>query len=338
MRTPLQQLSSDPRSSLFPSQGDGGLVKIDDLDEAIDVVGSVYCPHTVKPKAPAGAVSAELQVARLADQAVVYLRYSAPVVIDAGRFPNLLLMMSASSGAASADQNGKNTLWRAGQTLPLSPGRDTVLKFDHAFAQTSLRVNIERLERMCASLLGYPLEKPIAFDLSPLPESFEEVWQDTLRMICTVASSGMNLPIAAARSLDDFLLSTILHAHRHNFSEELVRPVPAAASRLVTSAKQLFNDRAESGTSVAEVARDLGVSVRTLQAGFQKHDQTTPSAFLRKLRLDAAHRILKTPTADTSVTEVALRLGFTHTGRFSADYRAAFGEPPTATLRRHRLP
>ncbi|MGQ7932356.1 helix-turn-helix domain-containing protein [Paraburkholderia sp. D1E] len=314
----------------------GSLVSIRDLDEAINVVGSVYCPHTVEPAGPARSLNVDLKVITAADQPVVYLRYSSPVAIDAGRFPNLLLMMSASSGAASVDQNGRIASWRAGQTMPLSPGRETVLKFDGAFAQTALRVDIDRLERMCAAWLGYPLERPIAFDLQPLPHSLEVVWQDAVRLVCTLASSGMTLPKCAVESLDEFLLSTILHAQRHSYSGELARPVAAGTPRIVASAKQMFSDRAEEGTTVAKVARELGVSVRTLQAGFQKSDQTTPSAFLRKVRLEAAHRMLTAATAATSVTDVALHLGFTHAGRFSADYRAAFGEAPIATMRRCR--
>ncbi|MEM5389655.1 helix-turn-helix domain-containing protein [Paraburkholderia phymatum] len=309
---------------------------IRDLDEAIDLVGRVYCPHRIEPSAPDRRVNTVFRVAGATEQAVVHLRYSAPVVVNAGRFPNLLLLMSASSGAARAEQNGNSISWRAGQTVPLSPGRETIFRFDHAFAQNSLRVNVEQLERTCASLLGYPLEKPIAFELCPLPNAFEAVWQDALRVLCTITSSGIALTPTAAESLDNFLLSTILHGHRHNFSEQLERPVPAATPRVVASAKQLFSERAESGTTVAAVARELGVSIRTLQNGFQKVDQTTPSAFLRRARLDAAHRILTSATEDTSVTDVALRLGFAHVGRFSADYRLAFGEPPAATLRRYR--
>ncbi|MFP5477787.1 MAG: helix-turn-helix domain-containing protein, partial [Gammaproteobacteria bacterium] len=37
----------------------------------------------------------------------------------------------------------------------------------------------------------------------------------------------------------------------------------------------------------------------------------------------------------THVAGVALRWGFGHLGRFSADYRARFGEYPSETVRRH---
>jgi AraC-like DNA-binding protein len=40
----------------------------------------------------------------------------------------------------------------------------------------------------------------------------------------------------------------------------------------------------------------------------------------------------------TNVTAVAMRYGFSHLGRFSAYYTATFGESPSVTLRRHRLP
>lgn len=336
MRPLHPKLSIQRPLQVLLTPDNGGLVRIHDWDEAINVVGGVYCPHSIEPIGRPHAINVDLKVTRVADQSVVYLRYSAPVVVDAERFPNLLLMMSASSGAASVTQDGHESLWRAGQTMPLSPGRQTLLRFDHAFAQTSLRVDVDRLERICSALLGYPLERPLAFKLQPLAPEFEAVWQDAIKMVCGLAPVGATMPKVAVDSLNEFLLSTLLCSHPHNYSRELARPIAPATPRLIAAAKEMFCERAEAGTTVADVARELGVSVRTLQAGFQKTEQTTPSAFLRKVRLEAAHRILTTGTGRASVTDVALRLGFTHPGRFSADYRAAFGELPFAALRRYR--
>jgi AraC-like DNA-binding protein len=306
------------------------------LDEAMSAVGRVYCPHTVVPQGPVRDIEATLEVVQVCRQPVVNLRYATPVKVDAGNFPDLLLMMSAASGAASAVQGRQSSMWRSGQTMPLSPGLDTTLFFDREFAQSSLRVEIARLESMCARWLGYPLDAPLRFALRPLSPAFEKVWQDAMRVTVSLGSAGAQIPQAASDSLDEFLLSLLLHGHTHNFSKALVRPVEAAAPRLVRIAEDIFRDRVATGTTVSAVAKELGVSLRSLQLGFREARNTTPSSFLRKLRLDAARTALDAGTAFTSVTDVALATGFSHVGRFSAAYKTAFGESPVMTLRRAR--
>jgi transcriptional regulator GlxA family with amidase domain len=57
--------------------------------------------------------------------------------------------------------------------------------------------------------------------------------------------------------------------------------------------------------------------------------------YLRAVRLRRAHdRLLSADPHTATVAAVALRCGITHLGRFSAAYRAAFGELPSATLHR----
>lgn len=85
---------------------------------------------------------------------------------------------------------------------------------------------------------------------------------------------------------------------------------------------------------VADVARAAHVSVRTLQLAFQRHLGTTPMAYLRRVRLDRARAALQEAGPDTAtVTQIALRWGFADTSRFTAQYRAAYGELPSQTLR-----
>ena len=87
---------------------------------------------------------------------------------------------------------------------------------------------------------------------------------------------------------------------------------------------------------MADVAEAAGVSVRTLQAGFHEHLDNSPTSYIRDLRLDRAHADLLEgdPYAGPQVTDVALRWGFSHFGRFAALYRRRFGERPSETLRR----
>jgi AraC-like DNA-binding protein len=86
---------------------------------------------------------------------------------------------------------------------------------------------------------------------------------------------------------------------------------------------------------VTEVAAVCHVSVRALQLAFRRHLDTTPMAYLRQVRLDRVHSELQDadPAGDVTVTEVAARWGMLGTGRFSSQYRAAYGELPSDTLR-----
>ena len=72
---------------------------------------------------------------------------------------------------------------------------------------------------------------------------------------------------------------------------------------------------------------------RSLQAGFQRVLDTSPLAYLRDLRLRAVHVELTRPENFLPVREVALKWGFTHMGRFAAQYREAFGVTPSETSR-----
>lgn len=86
--------------------------------------------------------------------------------------------------------------------------------------------------------------------------------------------------------------------------------------------------------SVEELAQVGNVSVRTVYNLFAKSFNVTPKLFIKQAKLKSLREELVRGKAVRNVTEVALNYGFTHLGRFSADYRKMFGELPSETLRR----
>jgi adenylate cyclase len=78
------------------------------------------------------------------------------------------------------------------------------------------------------------------------------------------------------------------------------------------------------------------VPERTLLKQFQKFVGLPPLTYLRRLRLNAARSKLADPDSKNSVADVAIGCGFAHLGRFSTEYRHAFGELPSATRQRAR--
>jgi hypothetical protein len=74
---------------------------------------------------------------------------------------------------------------------------------------------------------------------------------------------------------------------------------------------------------------------RAVQLGFRRHLNTTPTQYLRRVRLAHAHDALKAADPDTdTVGAIARRWGFADPGRFKRMYRDAYGLAALQTLLR----
>jgi AraC-like DNA-binding protein len=332
---PTHLMGPQPTSASDPAATQKILLRTSDLAEAIDAVSRIYCPHEVEVRGSNRGVNAVLEVIHGGIQPMVSLKYSTPVKIDAGDFRHLMLMMTCVDGSATAAQQDFRVTWHRGQTLPQSPGLSTQLDFDGRFAQTSVRLDIERLETLCSRWLNSPLDRPLRFELRPFSAGLETAWAQAVALIQTYERMTIVLPQAAAASLDEFMLSLVLAQHPHNYSDDLRRLSRAALPRIVREAEHWMRTGGPE-TSVSAVAARVGVSLRSLEAGFREWRQATPTQYLRKVRLDAARGELLASSESTTVTSVALANGFFHLPRFSAYYRTAFGEAPGQTLRRSR--
>lgn len=86
--------------------------------------------------------------------------------------------------------------------------------------------------------------------------------------------------------------------------------------------------------TVADIAAAAHVTARAVQLAFRRHLDTTPTAYLRQVRLSHVHQQLQDadPSAGLTVSRAALDWGFVNPGRFARRYREAYGELPSDTL------
>lgn len=312
-----------------------GRISSADPDDFAQALGRIYCPHTTVLTTSRNRLPAILEIRHAGPQPIVELRYGAPVKVDAGEFPRLMLMQTCLEGSGSARQQGVSASLRKGETMPLSAGLSTQLEFDARFAQRSVRLDIDRLESQCARMLNHPLDRPLRFELRPFSAALETAWSQAVGLVTTYAGMNLALPLAAAASLDEFLISLVLTQHRHNYTDDFQTSTRPPPPRLIREAEHLMRT-GRSELTVSEIAAHLRVSLRSLEAGFREHYRTTPLQRLRAIRLERVRQSLQTPDPLTSVTSAALECGFLHLARFSGYYKAAFGESPAQTLRKSR--
>ncbi|WP_390893197.1 helix-turn-helix transcriptional regulator [Mycobacterium deserti] len=184
-------------------------------------------------------------------------------------------------------------------------------------------------------------------DQAPLPVRFTSftpvdldaalLWKNTVAYVSktVMAPDAVVTPLVvghASRLLAAVMLSTFPNnataegAKAHDRSD--AKPV------LLRRAVEFMDANATNDISLADIAAAIHVTPRAVQYMFRRHLATTPLQHLRRMRLHYAH--LELSAADRSndtVTEIAARWGFAHTGRFAVLYRHTYGQSPHTTLR-----
>jgi AraC-like DNA-binding protein len=256
--------------------------------------------------------------------------------------PGYYLVNLPIRGAARVRQDAHVQPLAQGSWGVFSPLRSFEIEAYEGFDHLLVRVDAGFLARTWQGLSGRPLTAPLFFEPAlPNSPALAASWMSLVTLAAGVAKLRLGSTARGyAQSALAANVATVLltqHAHNHSFLLE-AEPPQAAAPRVVRLAEEFMLQRMREPVTVDEVSAACGVSRRSLFAAFQAHHAAGPMAWLRQRRLEAARALLEKPArAGLRVADVALDLGFPHVGEFAAAYGRAFGEAPSATLRRARL-
>lgn len=143
----------------------------------------------------------------------------------------------------------------------------------------------------------------------------------------------LHSPIAMSH-LTQAIADLVVRSVPHRLSHLLEKKPFMIAPWHVRRAIEFMHANIGQPITIPMVAEAAGVSLRALESGFRAFKETTPSAYLRDIRLRAVREDLLDPTNRQTVREICLKWGFCHAGRFSATYRASYGEAPSDTKKR----
>jgi AraC-like DNA-binding protein len=99
----------------------------------------------------------------------------------------------------------------------------------------------------------------------------------------------------------------------------------SAASAVATAIGQI-RARFRESLVVAELAREVGMSVSAFHRQFKAVTASSPLQYQKDLRLLEARRMLRMGT--TTVTAIAFEVGYESPNQFSREYARKFGHPP----------
>jgi AraC-like DNA-binding protein len=208
-----------------------------------------------------------------------------------------------------------------------------------------MQTNGVRLAVVCidASLLrkvagerNAPLPQQIEF-LSSRPQSASLVraWDQAAEYVgATFACDKTAQRPLIVAAVAELLVAATLECFPSNLTagEDLLHE--AGQPTAFRDAVSFIQQHAGRGIGINDVARAVGLTPRAVQYLFRQQLATTPTEYLRRVRLHRAHRdLVNSSQSETTVSEIAQRWGFAHTGRFAMLYRETYGESPHNTLK-----
>ena len=203
----------------------------------------------------------------------------------------------------------------------------------------TLSLNWTIIAQNVAAILETPLIRPM--ELAPILDLSTAAGQLVGSLVQTIVIGMRNngplfhSPVAMS-NLIQALADLVVRSVPHRLSHLLDRKVYLIAPRHVRRAIEFMHANIGQPLTMPAIAEAADVSLRALEMGFRDFKGTTPSAYLRSIRLQAAREDLLDPSNRQSLRDICLKWGFFHLSRFAATYRTIYGEKPSDTRKRFR--
>lgn len=306
-----------------------------DLDDARHVVALSMCPHRLVLAGPGMRLDARIRTRRVRAVSFNDITYGGDVDIIPGELGTFTVMQLPISGQGLIRCGDQQIHTRPGHASVVTPTLPLSMRWSGDCEQMVVRYERYALEAHLRDLLGEPLAGPIVFDLGldvttgPGRTLLDSV---TFAVAALNRDDSMLEHTLAIDNLEQSLMTNLLLAARNTYTSQLTGDAPATSSRIVRAVVDTVESHPEWRYSPASLAREHGVSVRTLERSFRRDLDTTPTAYLRTARLRRVHDVLRAAVPDAvSVQQVAHAWGFINLGRFARDYQELFGELPSHT-------
>lgn len=309
------------------------------VDEANEVIANLFCDHALAPLDRG--VKMTLRSAHTGPVGLDLLDYREGVRISPVGLGDFHLVQIPLRGRARMSVGDA--------VVESSSGRATVPPIDRDFVMEwkedtpHLIVYVDRQELLRVASVMWSIDDPSRLQLAPGLELGTAAGQAFLRSVLefhdVMDASGIVHSELPRKLAGELMVSRLLLAVDSSFARSIETWDHNAAGGASERIYRRFVSAAEQANTEDltpfELARVLGMPLRTLQEHINRASGSTPTVLLRELRFRRAHeRLRASDPSRTTVTAIAEECGFGHLGRFAGEYRLRFGESPAETLRR----
>ncbi|WP_448615174.1 AraC family transcriptional regulator [Modestobacter sp. URMC 112] len=307
------------------------------LEEARDAVTRVYLPHDLTARDD----RVDMTLNAVSDHhfTLGYLTYHASTELVMPPTENCYHVNLTTAGETDADRTdgARERTLAEERGLVLSPVQRNTVRWTPQAEQLILKIPRSSLETHLGELLGQPVTQVVDFGFGlDLTTGAGRSLLHAVRFLADELDrpDGLASMPLAREQLEAFVMTQLLHAGRHQYTDALMAPAEGVRLGRLGPIVEYMEANADEPLTPQELARVGCMSVRTLHASFQQTFGESPMSYLRRIRLDHVRaELLRSDPSVVRVTDVAMKWGFFHQSRFAQQYRDHFGELPSRTLR-----
>ncbi len=330
-------MGTSTTSTSRPARPTSSVFSLKKLEESERAVTTAFYPHKASMERNQQQFRGILTVQNVGPITIGELDYNSEVSLDFPHITNGYHVNVPVEHSMSSRSRGREVHITPKHGAMYRKEADALLKASRRLHMTAVMFDSAALEQTLSALLGEPVE--VDLELASginLERGLGKEWWDLLSDVRRQIDGGNTLFSCrmVADPLAQSLMTGFLLASTHQFSEQLHSGDSVATPESLKLVEDAIMARLSESFTFTEIAQEVGISLRAIQRGFAHHIGTTPSQFVRTERLRRAHvDLVAGDPSTTRVADVAARWGFTHLGRFSAQYRKLYGVSPSDTLR-----
>jgi AraC-like DNA-binding protein len=312
------------------------VVRTNDVDEMRDAIDLYYGEVRLTVTGDSSGFNARGNHCQLNHVGISYASYGAEVHHIYPSLSSNYSIAMAAAGSGWGKIGGRFVGIDSRQTMIGSPGLPAEFHVGPEFEELTVLLDAAAVRRTLAALIGAEVNGDLVFEpVINFENPANRLWQRLLRFLIDEAETReAELPLAALGEIEQALIVMLLKTNRHPFNSFLEAQHPDAAPRQVRLAEEYIEAHWDRPITVELLAQLTNVSARSIFDSFRKWRGYSPMAFVKRVRLGHARRMLLKPDSGTTVAAVAFACAFGNLGYFAKDYRAAFGELPSSTLRK----
>ena len=188
----------------------------------------------------------------------------------------------------------------------------------------------------CDPLLCRPIlhSLPVAFKVNLRTDRSGHWLENSILHLVEEAASGRAGSEAMLAKLSEALFVDTLRRYIAGLPEQETGWLAGARDAVVGRSLSLLHRKVQHSWTIAELARDVGLSRSALVERFTRYLSEPPMAYLMRWRLQLAARALT--ATSRGVAQIAFDVGYESESAFNRAFKREFGSPPARYRREQR--